>query len=50
MTSGGLYHSMEEFESTYFPNWSKNEKQQKKQVEPQKVGNNLALELLNLLK
>ena len=45
-----VYYSVDEFEKVYLPNWSENNQQQKTRFEPQKVGNNLAIELLNLLK
>jgi hypothetical protein len=46
----GIYHSVDEFEKMYFPERNKNLNQQRQQIEPQKFGNTLAIELLTLLK
>lgn len=50
MSGFDVYYSIDEFEKVYLPNWRANNQQQKNRFEPQKVGNNLAIELLNLLK
>jgi hypothetical protein len=50
MTLTQYYNSFDDFERTYFPNESKSTNHQIKKIEPQTVSNNLAIELLNLLK
>ena len=46
----GLYYSIDEFENAYFPNFVEYTKKQTNQIEPQKIGNTFATELLDLIK
>jgi hypothetical protein len=45
-----VYHTVNEYEKVYFPNRIKSVSQQKQPIEPQKFGNDLATELLTILK